>query len=80
MRYDVNALACFNISVTLGVPFNSSLASRLGAALANDTSPSVVELCRLLAAEPHGETSFCKSVYASVSHDQHWLSVAAGVR
>ena len=73
-----NDLAIFKLSATLGFSCfgGSTLAERLGAALAAETDAASRSICRLLAAEPHAECVYVETIYRSVLVDQRLLSAA----
>ena len=77
---DVNDLANFKLSVTLGFsPNGDSKAARLGTALAAETDAASRAMARLIEPAPHAETSFVAECYRGALVDAHLLAVANGV-
>ena len=74
--FDTNDLANFKMSVTLGFGFVSTLAERLGVAMASETDAASKSMCRLIESEPHAETPFVAECYRSAMVNQHLLMVA----
>ena len=81
MGLDTNDLANFKLSATLGFACGggSTLAERLGAALANETDAASKALCRWVETAMTCEEPWVAHTYRSALVDQRLLAVANGV-